>query len=230
MAMQAEALPLISNLALSNNSTIFSPYSIEHYSGVRNNKTIHLLINGKCKTHSVDQIGTQASTLTTHLGIEKFAPEIIINAGTAGGFKSNGSKIGDVYLSYPKVCYHDRRVNLPGFNDYGTGNYPTIDSTTIAKELNLKTGIVSTGDSLDFTTQDLEQIKRNKAVVKEMEAAAIAWVAQQHSIPFLAIKAITDLVDGEHPTEKEFLQNLNEASKNLSNQTVRIIDWLLKNG
>ena len=63
-----------------------------------------------------------------------------------------------------------------------------------------------------------------------MEAAAIAWVAQQHSIPFLAIKAITDLVDGEHPTEKEFLQNLNEASKNLSNQTVRIIDWLLKNG
>jgi 5'-methylthioadenosine nucleosidase len=53
-------------------------------------------------------------------------------------------------------------------------------------------------------------------------------VAQQHGLPFLAIKSITDIVDGEHPTDKEFLQNLNIASENLARQTVKVIDWLIK--
>ena len=37
-----------------------------------------------------------------------------------------------------------------------------------------------------------------------MEAASVAWVAQLYNIPFIAIKAITDLIDGNSPTEEEF--------------------------
>jgi nucleoside phosphorylase len=96
----------------------------------------------------------------------------------------------------------------------------------IAKTLGLKLGIVTTGNSLDCTEKDLEIIRSYNGVVKDMEAAAIAWIAKQYNIPFLAIKAITDLVDGEKTTEEEFLQNLESASKILSKQTIRVLELL----
>jgi 5'-methylthioadenosine nucleosidase len=36
----------------------------------------------------------------------------------------------------------------------------------------------------------------NDASVKDMEAAAVAWVAELLHKPFLAVKVITDIVDG----------------------------------
>ena len=50
------------------------------------------------------------------------------------------------------------------------------------------------------------------AVVKEMEAAAVAWVCQQLGVPFFALKAITDIVDGPKPTLGEFQTNLVAAA------------------
>ena len=50
-----------------------------------------------------------------------------------------------------------------------------------------------------------------------MEAAAIAWVCQQCSVPFIGIKAITDIVDNEENIESvdEFEKNLIKASNKL---------------
>ena len=53
------------------------------------------------------------------------------------------------------------------------------------------------------------------AVVKEMEAASIAWVCQQFSLPFVGLKAVTDIIDGGRATTEEFLENLELASNNL---------------
>ena len=36
-------------------------------------------------------------------------------------------------------------------------------------------------------------MEENCAAVKEMEAAAIAWVAEQFRVPFFAMKVITDI-------------------------------------
>lgn len=106
--------------------------------------------------------------------IENFKPNIIINAGTASVFNSNNAKVGYVYLSYPAINYHDRRINIPDFKEYGIGQYPAYNCTSIAKGLGLRTGIVTTGNSLDYTEQDMATIKSYNGVVKDMEAAAIA--------------------------------------------------------
>lgn len=230
MAMHDEAKPLINAMKLYELGNINPNYTIEHHWGQISGHKIDLIVNGKCSIYKVDQIGTQVSTLCAHIGIQKFQPDIIINAGTAGGFLSDNAKVGDVYLSYPTTNYHDRRISIPSFKEYGVGAYPTYNCLNIAKDLGLRTGIVTTGNSLDYTEQDMTMIKSYNGVVKDMEAAAIAWVAQQHNIPFLAIKSITDIVDGEHPTEKEFLQNLNLASESLARQTVKVIDWFIKEG
>jgi 5'-methylthioadenosine nucleosidase len=230
MAMQEEAKPTLNSLGLKRSGLLNPHLDLVFYTGNYRGTSVNLVLNGTCKNHSVDHIGTQVSTLSAHLGIELVEPDIVINAGTAGGFISDNAAVGDVYLSNPYICYHDRRINIPKFVEYGIGFYPSIPTIRMAKELGLRTGVISTGNSLDYTEKDLEQMRNHKGVVKDMEAAAIAWVCEQHKKPFLAIKAITDLVDGDKPTEEEFLQNLNKTSEILGKQTLRVVDWLIKNG
>lgn len=53
----------------------------------------------------------------------------------------------------------------------------------------------------------------NDASVKEMEAAGIAHVAAMFGVPFIAVKAITDIVDGDKPTQDEFMENLGRVNQ-----------------
>lgn len=230
MAMLDEASPIIKEHSFQHMGKLKEPFTLEHYLGKIHNTRVNLLVNGKCNVHGIDQIGTQVSTLSTYLGAEMFKPTIIINAGTAGGFLSDNAKIGDTYLGYPNVYYHDRRINLPGFKEYGFGCYPTFDCRAMASELGLRLGIITTGNSLDFTEKDMELIKHNQGVVKDMEAASIAWVANQFGIPYVGIKTITDIVDGSTPTEEEFILNLKLASHNLAEKTTEVISWLAAHG
>lgn len=74
---------------------------------------------------------------------------------------------------------------------------------------------MSSGNSLDYSKEDWDQLASIGAAVKEMEAAGISWVTHLHNVPFLALKAITDIVDGDRPAQEEFLENLHAAAKAL---------------
>lgn len=222
MAMEEEALPLIEYYALKkirfhNPITVYGNQDL----------SLILSLNGKSKEFNVDNIGSQAATLNTHIVIEKYNPGLIINCGTAGGFKSRNANIGDVYIADKCICYHDRRIPLPGgFEEYGYGNYQVISSDVLAAKCGLKQGIISTGDAFDASQEDLDTMKKNNVDVKEMEAAAIAWVCQLNGIDFTALKAITDFVDEPHKTGDDFLSNLNFASSKLKEKTIKLIDFL----
>lgn len=60
---------------------------------------------------------------------------------------------------------------------------------------------------------------RERVTCKDMEAAAIARVARDHAIPFIAVKVVTDLVDDHEPAESAFARNLSKA-------LVRLVDAL----
>lgn len=224
MAMKGEALPLIKHYNLQK---IAFHNPIEVFS----NKTgsILLCLNGKSKEHDIDNIGTQAATLNAFITITNYKPDLIINCGTAGGFISKGGKIADTYIAKEKICFHDRRIDLPGgFKEYAIGNYPVLDSDFLAKKFNLKQGIISSSDALDYNSTDMEIFHKNNASVKEMEAAAIAWVCQMNNQDFTAIKTITDIVDGEHATADEFLKNFEMASHALKENVIQVLDFLLQ--
>jgi len=226
MAMDDEAKPIIQELGLSHKGKLLEPLPMEYYEGNYKSLRLDLVTSGKCDRYNVDHIGPQAAILNTATAVGRLQPELIINPGTAGGFAKAGGSIGDVYLSYPMICFHDRRIPIPGFDAYGVGSYYCYDTREIAKNLGLKTGIVSTGSSLDYTDKDLELIDSYGGVVKEMEAASIAWVADLYKTPFFAIKSITDIVDGSTPTEEEFLKNLSFASIALSREVMRVLDYM----
>ncbi|KAL0764010.1 hypothetical protein Bca101_080161 [Brassica carinata] len=94
------------------------------------------------------------------------------------------------------------------FDLYGVGLRQAFSTPNLLKDLNLKIGRLSTGDSLDMSTQDESLIIANDATLKDMEGAAVAYVAELLKVQVMFLKAVTDLIDGDKPTAEEFLQNL----------------------
>jgi nucleoside phosphorylase len=231
MAMRGEAEPVLHRLQLRRQDHVFrSGLPFEVYQGNLKTLRLSLILSGTDPDNHVDNVATVPAALMTYLAIEKFAPDLVVNAGTAGGLAAQGCEIGDVYLSSGKFCFHDRRIPLPGFHLYGMGLYPAWDTAAIAHALRLKTGTISTGNSLDLLEQDLLIIEDNQAIIKDMEAAAIAWVCRILAVPMMAVKAITDLIDENTPTETQFMENFNVACTHLHGKTFEILEYLQEQG
>ena len=181
---------------------------------------------GADSTHGVDSVGTVNAALCAYEILKTHEPDVLINAGTAGGFREKGAAIGDVFL-VDEVKYHDRRIPIPTFTKYGVGAIRTAETPNMRKTLKyLKRGVCSTGNSLDATEVDREMMSRNDASVKEMEAAAVAKVCEMFDVPFVCVKAITDIVDGPHAAEKEFLENLAMAGKRLQETVPKVLEFM----
>ena len=108
----------------------------------------------------------------------------------------------------------------------GFGHYRSPPLLGLARAAGLKLGVVSTSDSLDATPLDLQLMAGEGASVKEMEAAAVAWTCQQLGVPFVALKSITDLVDGAHATRGEFESNLATAAASLQAKLAAVLGLL----
>lgn len=227
IAMAAEAAPCIEALGLKPKENVFDRrLPMKAYCGHRRKIELMLATNGIDPRFGVDQVATQPAAVSAYAAIEQFNPEMVINAGTAGGFKSAGLEIGEAVISGDSLKFHDRRIPLAGFDAYGIGSYPCADMTQMAEALGLKTKGISTGNSLDMTPMDLEMIEKNNAAIKEMEAAAVAWVAWTMEKPFMALKTVSDFLDSPEKSETQFTENLAKATENLSRQLVRVIDYL----
>ena len=230
--MEAEALPIISGLGLRRDSppslpppapaTTFSGRVVASSSS-SSDKTasssveVNVVCSGKCKVHGVDNIGTVPAALMTYLALTELRNppvDLVISAGTAGGFKQRGAAIGDVFCA-TAFANHDRRIPLPKFDDYGTWRSDAHPAPKMAEALGLKSGPVSTGNSLDWHDLDMKLMSSSEAVVKDMEASGVAWACSLHGVPLLALKSVTDIVDGGKPAEEEFLANLETASEAL---------------
>jgi 5'-methylthioadenosine nucleosidase len=170
-------------------------------------------------------VGTVPVSMLTYASIVSLHPDLIINAGTAGGFRAKGAAIGDVFVA-TQFANHDRRIPVPVFDEYGIGTLAATPIPNLVKALELKEGKLSTGNSLDMTPQDEEIIKANDATIKDMEGAAVAYVANLLTVPLIAMKAVTDIVDGDKPTVEEFLGNMSRAAAALSATIPRVLEYV----
>ncbi|KAJ1283593.1 hypothetical protein BS78_03G139900 [Paspalum vaginatum] len=229
MAMEAEAMPLVNNFKLveapAHESTFPKGAPWLRYHGNYKGVHIDLVRPGKDIVYGVDSVGTLPAALLTYSSVQTLKPDLIVNAGTAGGFNAKGARVGDVYLA-SGVAFHDRRIPIPAFDMYGVGARKTFGTPNILKELNLKAGKLTTGNSLDMSPKDEEMIRSNDATIKDMEGAAVAYVADMFSTPTIFVKAVTDIVDGEKPTAEEFLMNLIAVTAKLELAVVKVIDFI----
>lgn len=65
------------------------------YSGKHSGLDVHVVWSGHDNEHNVDLIGTVPASLATYLACQAFNPDLIISAGTAGGFKARVSRVCD---------------------------------------------------------------------------------------------------------------------------------------
>jgi 5'-methylthioadenosine nucleosidase len=223
-AMRAEAEPLIQKFEMNLYSSVdrLLPHLLFAKKKIGNIE-LHLVAHGTDSRYGVERVGTENATLAAFKVIEIAQPDLIISAGTAGGFKGQQATIGDVYIS-SGIVFHDHRIPLGGYREYGKGNFPVVYAPKLVETLSLKSGIVSTGNSLDVQDMDLVQFRGSGAAVKDMEAAAIAQVAYDQGVPCFALKAITDLVDEPCNVGEVFLQNLSLASTALTEKLSCIIE------
>ena len=189
----------------------------EWFVAERDDHRVVVALNGVDRRHGVDLVGTEPAVLNTGAVLDAFAPDLVVSAGTAGGWQRAGAAVGDVYVSWPHVVRHDRRIDLDGLRVYGIGRHGVWDGgPALPDRLGARTGVVTTGNALDESDVDREWILTLDGEVKEMEAAAVAWVCELHDTPFVAVKTITDLVDHPTPTGEQFLANLRTASERLA--------------
>ncbi|XP_057523538.1 5'-methylthioadenosine nucleosidase-like [Amaranthus tricolor] len=227
IAMHTEALALVNRFQLIEDHDSLFPEGVPwvRYHGMYKDLHINIVQPGKDPALGVDGVGTVSASLVTYAAIQSLKPDLIINAGTAGGFKAKGAAIGDVFLT-SEVAFHDRRIPIPVFDLYGVGKRQAFSTPNILKELNLKIGRLSTGDSLDMSAQDEASITANDATIKDMEGAAVAYVAELLKVPVIFLKAVTDIVDGEKPTAEEFLQNLAAVTAALDEAVAKVVDFI----
>lgn len=204
-AMQEE-ITLLRNQII--NCQVIEQAGCKMYTGTLHGSEIALLQSG---------IGKVAAAIGTTLLLGNIKPDCVINTGSAGGLATS-LNVGDIVVSQ-EVCYHDADVTAFG---YQYGQLPNCPARFVAdeklinlaedciKQLNVNAvrGLVCTGDSFINGAQPLATIRQNfpDVVAVEMEAAAIAHTCKNFDIPFVVVRAISDVADKQsHISFDEFL-------------------------
>ncbi|MEY3143283.1 MAG: hypothetical protein RLY21_1776 [Planctomycetota bacterium] len=178
---------------------------------------VTLMTPGVDPATKADRIGpVHASAALARMLAQARAPfDLVMNAGTAGGFEAQGQRIADLVVARDAM-FHDARVAIDGFDRVARAHTRlSADDAALARTaaaLDARAGLVSTGSSLDATTDELAAFARSGALAKEMELAALAVVCRLHHTPLVALKGITDLVGHHEPTHEAFLRNLERTA------------------
>jgi nucleoside phosphorylase len=225
-ALESEAEPLVERLMLAEQPAVDPALRPRHFAGTVGTLHVDVLANGPDPRCGTDRVGTDAATLAAYMTIRKLAPDLVINAGTCGGFTGRGASVGSIYVSEGVLLYHDRRIPIDRFALQAAGRWPAVPAPRLAAAIGARPGVVSTGNSLDATEAELAFFERERVAAKDMEACAIAQVCAQCGVPFLAVKAVTDLVDRPEPVQDAFLRNLRSVCALLGERMEAGVRWL----
>lgn len=163
-------------------------------------------------------IGKVNAAIGTTLLMHEFKPDVVINTGSAGGYDTS-LDVGAVIIS-DEVRHHD--VDVTAFN-YEMGQVPKMPAAFTAdkhlielavssvKEIGkhqYAVGLICSGDSFMSDSERVEKVRSFFPNIKavEMEAAAVAQVCYQFNVPFVVIRALSDIAGKQsNITFDEFL-------------------------
>ena len=133
-AMEAEAAPLVERLQLQRTPGLLgaAPLTCECFTGSAHGMNVSVVTSGKCWRYGVDSVGTVPAALAAYAVLTTLKPDLLLNAGTAGGFRSRGGGVGDVYVSTASR-HHDRRIELPVFDEYGVWHVESLSAKQLAQ-------------------------------------------------------------------------------------------------
>ena len=170
------------------------------------------------------------AAIAAQIVIDDFNVDAIINAGVAGGMDSRLGILDTVVST--EVAYHDVASEI--LTEY----HPWMKSVFFAADENLLKiakdvaeriqtkgkiyfGRMVTGEAFISDDGRQEIMDAFNPLSVDMETGSIAHVCYANSIPFLAIRSITDTAD--HSGSEFFEMNCKEASRIAKDFTVEVI-------
>lgn len=164
------------------------------------------ITSGRYKGHDVilteSGIGKVAAASATALMIDNFEPDLVVNTGSAGALDPD-LKIGDEVIG-TQVAYSDVDVTVFGYAYGQVPNKPLYYEAdpTVVKDFEqlapVKEGLIVSGDQFVQDTAKKRILTHfPEALVAEMEAAAVAQVAYQFGTPFIVLRGVSDLANGD---------------------------------
>lgn len=199
-----------------------------YYQGLLHEKKIVVFQSG---------IGKVNAALAAAFVITHFSPRAVINIGSAGGF-NNDMEIGDIVIS-SAVFHYDVDVAPLGFTCGQVPNLPvefaadewliSLAKKAISSQSTSKfiVGLIGSGDLFISKSEDVAKIREAFPTISaaDMEAASIAQTCYLYDVPFVVIRAISDIVihDDNHV---DFWQFLKKASINSANSVANMVALL----
>ncbi|WP_017446088.1 5'-methylthioadenosine/S-adenosylhomocysteine nucleosidase [Gayadomonas joobiniege] len=197
------------------------------YQGQLNGQDVVLLQSG---------VGKTAAAMAATLLIDQYRPARILNTGSAGGF-AHYCEVGDIVIS-TQVRHHDVDVTAFGLEmGQGYGFPAAFESDPKLVELALEaakqqncqafTGLICTGDSFMDCPTRVDKARNDfpEMLAAEMEAAAIAQVCAQFSVPFVVVRALSDIAGkASHQSFTASLATAVKHSSQLVMDTIKLLN------
>ncbi len=197
------------------------------FSGQLNGVDVVLLQSG---------IGKVSAAVGTTILLDEYQPDVVINTGSAGGFDSS-LNLGDVVIS-TEVRHHDADVTAFGYEIGQMAQQPAafladeklmnIAEQALAQmeDKHAVRGLICTGDAFVASAERQAFIRTNfpSVIAVEMEAAAVAQTCHQFKVPFVVVRAISDVADKE--ATMSFDEFLPLAAKSSSEMVIKMVELL----
>lgn len=201
----------------------------EYYLGKIDQTEVVLLKSG---------IGKVNAAISTALLIKLYAPDYVINTGSAGGFHTD-LEVGDIVIS-SSVCHHDVDVMAFGYDRGQVPGHPACylpDSTLVEaakasinalNEVTHMHGLIATGDRFMHLAEDVERTRGHfpDMIACEMEAAAVAQTCHVFDVPFVIIRSLSDIAGKENAVT--FEQYLDQAATHSAKVILEMLKQLVK--
>lgn len=210
-AMDEEAKGLISDIG---NYTVHVVGSFKFYEGT---------LCGQNVVVSGCGVGKVCAATVTAVAIEKFAPELVINSGVAGGTPplNQGDMVipeksveHDYYAPDEQTVYYmsDKKVSA------------ALKKACVKLGYPVKTCTIATGDSFIDKPEKVAELKQKfNAEAFDMESAAIAKTCRMFGVKCALVRSISD--NGVDDNMKSFYEFLSEAAK----RSQLVVEQTLKN-
>ena len=183
-------------------------------------------------------VGKVNAARITQALIDRYSVSCVINSGIAGGV-GTGLNVGDIVVGAGLV-QHDFDVTplgyAKGYVFYGDTDKPTVfrsdeslcaaleeAARSCAPRRHVKEGIIASGDVFVAKRETKAELREDfDALAAEMEGGAIAQTAALSGVPFIVLRAISDLADGtSHGSFTEFEQQTADLSAAVLERMVR---------
>lgn len=181
-------------------------------------------------------IGKVNASIAATLVIELFNPRAVINTGSAGGI-GEGLAVGDIVVG-TSVAHHDVDVTAFGYQMGQMAGMPAsyeCDASLVKvleqasgafPQASVHHGQIVSGDQFIASGERFASIKQHfpQAYAVEMEAAAIAQTCYRFAVPFVVVRAISDLANEE--ASVSFDEFIEQAGKHSADMVVSALSSL----